>query len=386
MKLMIYTTAFAPQIGGVETYVRLLAEGLSAYQDKSDQMQVAVVTTTQAAGFDDATLPFQVERRPSVWRLVKLLRESDIVQLAGPCLLPQLLGWLLRKRVIVEHHGYQAACPNGLFLREPMKEICPGHFERAEYGKCFGCASAEYGSVRGLWMVVSTFPRHWLSKRAKQNVCVSEHVKGRLHLPRSRVIYHGIPSAGNGASTTQPDRASFVFGYVGRFVAEKNLTTLIEAAKTLADDGFEFRLQFVGDGVERARLEAEATASGLAGRTRFTGYLTGDPLSAAIAEMSVVVIPTISEETFGLSALEYMAQGKPVLVADVGGLSEVVGDAGVKFRPGDAVDLAREMKRFLENPALLLEYGKKGKCRASFFSLDRMVERHSDLYREMAAT
>jgi glycosyltransferase involved in cell wall biosynthesis len=387
MKILIYTTAFAPSVGGVETYVMLLAKGLGDARIGEEPFSVTVATRTVAGDYDDASLPFAVVRQPGALKLRKLLREADVVHLAGPCLGPLALAWLMRKRIVIEHHGYQAACPNGSFLLEPKKETCPGYFERAHYGKCLRCVSAESGSVRAAWKVLSTFPRRWLTKRVRQNVCVSAYVEARLNLPRSRVIYHGIAPFRNGSSPGAPAHKDgpLVFGYVGRFVSEKSLITLIEAARALAEARFEFRLKFVGDGAERTRLETAAQASGLAQRTTFTGFLTGEALSEAVAEISVLVIPTISEETFGMSALEYMAQGKAVIAADIGGLSEVVNGAGLKFKPGNATGLAREMQRLLEDPALLLEFGKKAKQRASAFTLEQMIGRHVELYRELAA-
>jgi glycosyltransferase involved in cell wall biosynthesis len=388
MKILIYTTAFAPNVGGVETYVMLLAKGLATATAGEEPFHVTVATKTGPNGHDDSELPFSVVRQPGTLKLFTLLRQADVVHLAGPCLGPLLLAWLMRKRIVIEHHAYQAACPNGLFLREPMKEVCPGYFERGEYTQCVRCVSSVYGGSGGLWKVASTFPRRWLSNRAQQNVCVSAHVERRLSLPRSIVIYHGIPAAKNGDSVEPLQAASrqVTFGYVGRLVPEKNLITLVKASKKLADSGLEFRLKFVGDGAERARLEAAVQDAGLANRTTFTGFLTGEQLSAAAGEISVVVMPSIWEETFGLSALEYMKTSRPVLVADIGGLGEVVGDAGVKFKPGDAGELAREMRRFIEYPALLSEYGTKAKQRADFFSLERMIQGHAELYRGLSAS
>ncbi len=62
MKVLIYTFAFAPRIGGVESSVRTLAEQLA--RAEGERLDVTVATETPAGDFDDATLPFRVVRRP----------------------------------------------------------------------------------------------------------------------------------------------------------------------------------------------------------------------------------------------------------------------------------------------------------------------------------
>lgn len=387
MKLLIYTKAFAPSVGGVETYVMALAKGLARWAEDERRIDVTLVTTTPADGYDDAALPFRVIRRPGMALLARLLRQSDIVQFAGPVFAPLAIAWLLRKHVILEHHAYQAACPNGLLLREPMKEVCLGYFERREYGKCLKCTASEYGWAGSVRKVFGTFPRRWLARRAAQNVCVSEHVERRLGLPRSRVIYHGIAPLSTGAESAKRQSSSpIVFGYIGRLVAEKNLVTLVEAARMLAKEGIDFRLSLIGDGPERNRLEAAAASAGLAERTKFTGFLRGDALAAAAAEVSVVVMPSIWEETFGLSALEHMQRGRAVIAADIGGLAEVVDGGGLRFTPGNAESLCSQMRRFIEDPALIEVIGEKARERADFFPLSKMIEKHTAVYRELSQT
>src|SRR5215469_9608985 len=113
-KVLIYTHAFAPKVGGVETVVMSLATGLAGLSeaDRIASLDVTVVTPTPRGQFDDESLPFQLVRQPSLAELAHLIRAADIIHLAGPALLPLFLGLFLRKPVVVEHHGYQAVCPN----------------------------------------------------------------------------------------------------------------------------------------------------------------------------------------------------------------------------------------------------------------------------------
>lgn len=386
MKVLVYSHSFAPRIGGAETYALLLARGLAGVSGSAqrDGIQVTVATPTDRQGFDDSSLPFRVVRQPGLRRLFRLIRRADIVQIVGPCIVPMFLAWLLGRAFLVEQHGYQAICPNGLLFFEPTKSVCPGHFMAKRYGKCWECNRRE-GILRSLKMWILTFLRRWLSNRAAANVAVTHHVDERLRLRNSSVIYYGIPDTSaqvegrvRGPVTSSP----VCFAYVGRMVSEKGLGALLDAAAMLKKDELNFRLKFIGDGPERQGLEANAKRQHLSGFVDFTGFLTGEEFQRAVDDVAVTVMPSRCEETAGLSAIEQMMRGRLVLCSDIGGLGEVVNGAGLKFASEDAEALAAWMRRIVLNPDLVAELGVKARERAlKLFALDRMIEEHLSLYR-----
>lgn len=379
MKVLIYSHTFAPNVGGAETYVMLLARGLCD-GSRTEKMCVTVATPTPANGFDDAALPFTVVRRAGIAGVAKLIRHADVVSLAGPVFAPLLFCKLFRKPVVVEHHNYPPICPNGSLLVMPDKTVCPGHFMRGEYRACLKCNASVVGWTVSLKKLLLTWPRRWLCRLASVNLCITQHVANRLQLPRSTVVYYGIPDAQ--IITTPNGRA--VFAYVGRFVSEKGLPLLIEAAQILDRDGVSFQLLMIGDGPERAALEQQAEAFGLRDKIQFTGFLRGKDLDAAVENVSAVIMPSICEETAGLSAMEQMMRGRPVIVSDIGGLAEVTGDGGLKFSPGDAGELAQCMQLLVEDPRFLAELGGRAKERASkLFTQNRMVEEHLNIFRSV---
>jgi len=384
MKILIYAHAFAPRVGGAETYVLHLANGLSCGSRDAvpNAAQVTVATPTPAAGFDDRALSFRVVRRPGARSLFSLVRWADVVLLAGPVFLPLALALIQRKPVIVEHHGYQAVCPNGLLLREPSKERCPGHFMARRYHRCVACERAAHGWWRGVLKVLVNFPRRWMCRKAAANIAISRHVAERLQLPQTTVVYHGIPlpAAVDAAFPQSPP----VFAYVGRLVSEKGLPLLLHAAKRLVGDGYRLRVKFVGDGPERRRLEGLAAALGITGITTITGFLRGSALDEALRDVIAVVMPSVGEETAGLAAIENMARGRLVIAADVGGLGEIVDGTGLKFAPGDAAALAACMRRALDEPDLVARLGRAGRERAlRMFNVGRMVREHADLLQKV---
>ncbi len=392
MKLLIYAHSFAPQIGGVETYAMLLAQGL-ATRDASPPVQVLLATQSPRAAFDDTALPFTVVRRPGLLRLANLIRRSDVIHLAGPVLTPLFLAVLLRKPFVVEHHGYQANCPNGLLLYEPTKSPCPGHYMQHHYRECLRCNAAEAGWFTSLRWLLLTGPRRWFCARANVNVGVSNHVISRVQLPHPKVIYHGIPAppvdaAARGAQSISPRSGSVAplsIAYVGRLVHEKGVTTLLETARLLAGEGRRFTLKIVGDGPQRPALELVAREiTGDSAAILFTGLLQGDALHAALQDVAVVVIPTIMEETAGMAVIEQMMRGGPVIVSDTGGLAEVAGDGGLKFPVGESAALADCLRRLMDKPSLLSELAARAKNRAdTLFTQARMVDDHARMFESL---
>src|SRR5271155_749057 len=138
MKVLLYSRDFFPMPGGIQTIVLELARGLAAARpgEASDEaMEVTVVTRTREAMKGEDAEPFGIVRCPGFGKLFELVGDAEIVHLAGPALLPLVLALLLRKPVVIEHHGFQAACPNGLLFYEPAQAPCPGHFMAKRYDK-----------------------------------------------------------------------------------------------------------------------------------------------------------------------------------------------------------------------------------------------------------
>lgn len=388
MKLLIYSHFFAPGVGGVETIVLSLARGLAGVrkQGGAPEFDITLVTQTPADNLDDRGLSYSVVRRPTLVHLWRLIRESDVVHLAGPALVPLFLARLAGKPTVVEHHTYQAICQNGILLHRPDGSMCPGHFQARQYSKCLSCQASEIGWFKALTNLLLMFPRHFLTSQAAHNVAVSKHVLERHSLPHSTVIYHGIEDPLRGAVQSFPEGgiARISFGYLGRLVSEKGIPVLLQAASRLIKEGYAFELRMIGDGPERADLEAIIRRESLQSCAYITGYLTGEALAEALRGIHVFVVPSVWEETAGLAAIEQMMRGRLVIASDVGGLGEMVSDAGWRCRPGDAEALADCMRRVLQDTSLVQSVcGKTRDHALRVFSVQRMVAEHANVYREV---
>lgn len=386
LTLLIYSRSWSPTVGGVETITRTLAEGLSKrpYSQPGDSIRVILVTLTPAGDMDDSLLPFQVVRRPSFWNFIRLCLTADIVHLAGPALLPLSLSWLLKKRIVLEHHNYQSMCPNGLLIHRPDLAICPNHFLAGRYQECYRCNSEALGRAGSLRNLFLAFPRRWLARTVAANIAPSCHMEMRAALPRTQVIYHGVAEANSALETITKTTRPVCFAYVGRLVREKGVSLLLHATQQLIAEGYDVRIKILGDGPDRVPLETLAKELHLQTNTEFMGAVPIESIADVLSEAIAVVMPSTWEDVAPMVAIEQMMQGRLVIAADVGGLGETVNGFGLRFPPGDIEALKSRMCQAIENPDLSIRMGREARTNAiTSFSQQRMVEEHLQLYRRI---
>jgi glycosyltransferase involved in cell wall biosynthesis len=383
MKLLIYARDWAPSVGGVQTIVKTLADGLAEWpnQHREEVIELTLLTQTPAGSMNDSQLPYRVIRNPGWMEFIREIRRSDLVHLAGPTLFPLIIGSLLGKPTVIEHHGFQAICPNGQLLYEPTQTPCPGHFMARRYDECIRC-NAKLGRLRSARMWVLTFPRRWLAQRASANIVPTSWLGSLLQLNRAKTILHGLPTReflpGRRVTSAVP---TFVF--LGRLVSTKGVRVLIEAAGLLKAKRCEFRVRIIGDGSERQELEKLVRDLGIQSYVRFLGYVPTEQLEESMEDATAVVMPSLGGEVFGLVAAENMQLGRLVIASDVGALSEVLGDAGMRFAPGDADGLAKCMESVIANPLLAEEMRQKASRRiAESFAAGQMVREHIRVYQD----
>jgi len=384
MHLLIYSHFFAPSIGGVETIVQSLACGLAEVQAANGRrdFELTLVTQTPLGGFDDTSLALRVVRQPSFFTLRRLVAAADLVHVAGPAILPMMLAKLAGKPFVVEHHGFQTICPNGQLLMEPSDSPCPGHFMAGRHSECFRCNSGQGWLASGkLWVL--TFVRRFLSSKAAANVVPTRWLGELVRLPNTKPVAHGLaPKISTNSSRLTAGPPVIVFQ--GRLVTTKGVRVLLDAAKRLLEQKRTFELLIVGDGPERASLERFVDEANLKAHVRFCGRLGTDELETILSQASVVVVPSLGGEVFGLVVAESMQRGLPVIASDLGAFVEVLGEAGLVFRTGDAVELAERVGSLLSDGEKRELLGRRAAERITdHFSLEAMIEGHAALYRQI---
>jgi glycogen(starch) synthase len=154
------------------------------------------------------------------------------------------------------------------------------------------------------------------------------------------------------AQFAAPDERLVVL--VGRLVYEKGFQLALEALPGLVERLGDVRFLVAGSGTHEQELRRQAAELGLDAHGTFLGWIGDDVLHSLYRIADLCVIPSIYEP-FGLVALEAMASGCPCIVADTGGLREIVPEderVGLRFNGGDAEHLAVMVERLLTDDAL----------------------------------
>lgn len=162
-----------------------------------------------------------------------------------------------------------------------------------------------------------------------------------------------------------------------RFGYEKDQKTVIQAMRYLPDS---VKLMFAGDGPTKQEYQDLVYELGLEKRIFFLGNRDDIP---KLINSSIIGVQSSNFEGFGLSALEIMSCGKPVVASDVLGLSQVVGGAGLLFPQGDYEALARHLTSLLSLPEYYQEVASKCLERAKEYSIQLTVEHYLNVYNKV---
>jgi len=151
-----------------------------------------------------------------------------------------------------------------------------------------------------------------------------------------------------------------IVGTLGRFTPIKNQKLLLLAARRIVKQHPDVLFLLAGDGKERGRLEQMGRELGLEDKLIFTGWL--DSPYPVLSRMDILVLPSLWEG-LGVTILEAMALGKPVVATMVGGIPEVVsdGETGLLVPSDDEEALASALHKLLSDPKLAHEMGRRGK-------------------------
>ena len=171
-----------------------------------------------------------------------------------------------------------------------------------------------------------------------------------------------------------PRRRRFpVFGFVGRICVEKAPDTFLRACLLLAEQRHDFAVQLVGDtnwgrseptAIRRLveELAAELQDKGI--EVRRLGHVPREDVPGALRASDVHVVPSRWDEPCGLTILEGLATGIPIVASATGGSPELVGEAGLLFPRDDVVSLARRLASLLDDPVRRKELGLLARERA----------------------
>ncbi len=209
------------------------------------------------------------------------------------------------------------------------------------------------------WINYPLFRRR-LARDGDLFLCVSAFIRERvlaMGFPERRTLVHYTGVDWRAIRPRDPGEETRTILHVARLVEMKGTEYLIRAVAALARTHTQVRLDIVGDGTLRPRLQALAGSLGLASRVRFLGALPHAEALSHMRRAAMLVLPSVHTPTgrvegLGMVLLEAAATGVPVVVSRVGGIPEGVldGQTGVLVPERDAGALCAGMASLLDQP------------------------------------
>jgi glycogen synthase len=229
--------------------------------------------------------------------------------------------------------------------------------------------ATEEGRHGGIHGDVSTYiheQEYWLTYEAWRVIVCTQYMKGEVgrlfNVPSDKIdiIYNGVEAQKFEFEWSDAERQKRrnevalpnekIVLYVGRFVREKGIQVLLNAANVVLAQRPDTKFVIVGGG-HREKFENYVRWTGLQDKVLFTGFMSGRSLHQMYRCADVAAFPSLYEP-FGIVALEAMAAGVPVVSSDAGGLREVVlhDETGTLSYANDPESLAWAILRVLNDP------------------------------------
>ena len=295
-------------------------------------------------------------------------------------------------RVVVTLHDYHLLCDAGTLLR-PDGELCDG----ATRAACTACIrrhpvlverwsdAGDAGDAEEIYAraVRERFERHRQDlARAHRVISPSRFLAGVfaeagfLAADDCVVLKAGYPGPERAPRTRDPERP-LRLGYVGGVYFSKGLHVLVRAFRHL--DGLPCELDVHGHLDWFPDYVAELRRAAAGRPIRFHGPFDPPRIDQILAEIDVLVVPSVWVENMPITIQEAYRNGLPVIATDLGGMAEAVEHerSGLTFPRGDAAALARAIRSLAEDAAL---YDRLARGRPAVPTLEEVVDRLERIY------
>lgn len=289
---------------------------------------------------------------------------------------PDVVGYLQASApVVISAHGF-LACTSGVHYFRPGQECLRAHGP--------GCVPnlIRCGHTRNPRDLPPAYRQAGRAlaalMRADMAISYSSAVDRHLAIngvePRRIVPY--FPTVAPMAGSGHGDRRRVVFA--GRIVTPKGVATLVRAAREV-----EGEFVICGDGWQLPAMRKLVRRLGLEDRVRFTGWLEPEALAQELADASLVAVPSLWPEPFGLVGIEAFAAGRPAVASATGGIGDWLQDgvSGSMVPAGDVSALAAALEQLLADPERQRVMGEAGRrAVAARFSIERHLAALLDAY------
>lgn len=248
-------------------------------------------------------------------------------------------------RVVMTAHDYHLVCPNsgGNWFRDGPRAIRP---EDVGSWRALLLRRWDHRGRTYSWLKVAQHVWHYRLRDRRRVLdlvlCPSRFLQRLVDRVGLRTAHVPLPNPPPAPPAgPRPDRLTLTFA--GRIESEKGLLPFLRHLPAT----FPGRIRIVGDGAERPAVEALVRVRGLTDRVEFLGRRPHPETLRLIAESHVVLLPSVVLENYPLSLIEALAVGTNVLASDLGGMREIVADAGVGyvFVPANGGEIADRLAR-----------------------------------------
>lgn len=200
------------------------------------------------------------------------------------------------------------------------------------------------------------------------------------------VIPMGVDLVGSFTPPATKVRSDNELLFVGRLVEQKGGQYLIQAMPEILKKHPQAMLTIVGDGPARENLRRLAAISGVNEHVHFKGAVANTALNELYGRAAVFVSPSLTEG-FGLTLVEALGCGCPVVATDLHAIRDIVidGSTGLMCRGGDSADIAAKVCKLLDQPGLRDKLGNAGRQHVQqHFDWATVSERYAALIDELA--
>ena len=357
--------------GGVEQYLSQLLKELTSrgiyscfvYGEKNcKSISLEDVRTYYIPGITRSKLPRQKDKLRELRKIIDD-ENVDLVyihQLANPSVVKLITE---SKPSVKFVHDLKLICPDGSKTLKSIGRFCSYPLGYRCQVRSYLCKCMPRNLFLGLPLISHAKKISYFHRKQGFLVVASEFMKSVLvyngfHADRVQVIpyFTYLPDSPTKALV---DGDPIVLT-LGRIVRDKGMHVLLAALPALKKA---VRLFVVGDGPALPDLKSTAKKLEISSRVSFLGWLSHDKLDRLYRQCSLVVVPSVWPEPFGIVGIEGMAYQKPVVAYDVGGISEwlIDGVTGFLVRPSDERKLAERINLLLERPDMAEKMGKSGR-------------------------
>ena len=366
-RILILTTAYLPQVGGSELAIKNVT-------DRLPEFDFDLITSR----FSSDVPLYEKIGNVNVYRVGNFLSRFSF--LLPKNFLP-IAVFFKARRLIAQHgpydliHAYQASQAAG-----------GGWLLKWAYPRIPFLVTVQEGKILTSQSMLTRFFRYFIFKKADHATVISNYLAKYVASQNKNLPVTIIP---NGVDLNKFPDSSFQFPVkdktvitVSRLVEKNGVKDLIEAIAVVAKKIPDVRLMVIGDGDLKTDLIKRSESLGMENNVSFLGEIDNNLLPHYLAKAMVFVRPSLSEG-LGISFLEAMAAGVPIIGTPVGGIIDFLedGETGLFCKVKDTQDIGEKIIRILSDKELHDKLANQGReLVRREYDWDIIVQKFRDIY------